>query len=229
MTLPDANTLLHELDERGYARLPGLLSVSECETLISAYSDDHRYRSVISMERYRFGRGEYKYFAYPLPDSVERLRQGLYPSLANVANIWSERLGQNANWPDRLNDLTSACHAAGQTRPTPLILKYQPGDYNCLHQDLYGEIHFPLQVILGLSAPGEDYDGGELVLVEQRPRQQSRPIVIQPALGEGIVIPVKDRPVTSKRGWSRNQMRHGVSAVQRGQRFTLGIIFHDAR
>lgn len=181
------------------------------------------------MARYGFGSGEYKYFAAPLPPVVQTLRDRLYPPLADIANNWNARLGLEMSWPSDLSGLRALCQAHGQTRPTPLILKYQAGDYNCLHQDLYGEIHFPLQVIICLSVPETDFTGGELVLVEQRPRRQSRPMVLRLNQGDAAIIPVRDRPVRSHRGWSRVQMRHGVSEVMQGERFSLGVIFHDAR
>ncbi|MAK62941.1 MAG: proline hydroxylase [Ponticaulis sp.] len=227
-TDPSSEDLLTQLDQNGFARMPGLVSAAACDELIGHYGEDDRYRSTISMQRYSFGRGEYRYFAYPLPDLVGDLRSQIYPRLAGVANVWAERAGKPADWPLDHEALLARCHEAGQARPTPLILRYGPGDYNCLHQDLYGEVHFPLQVIVGLSDPANDYEGGELVLVEQRPRMQSIPRVIVPQKGEGIVIPVRERPVEGKRGWYHTQMRHGVNEVRNGERFTLGLIFHDA-
>ncbi len=179
------------------------------------------------MDRYNFGRGEYKYFAYPLPALVDELWHLFYPALAEIANRWSRSLDAPANWPGTLDSLLARCHEAGQVRPTPLLLSYGPGDYNCLHQDLYVDIHFPLQVIIMLSNPAE-YEGGELVLVEQRPRMQSRPMVLRPDIGSAVVIPVRERPVEGKRGFYRVQMRHGVSEIRSGYRRTLGLIFHDA-
>ncbi len=180
------------------------------------------------MARHNFGRGEYKYFGYPLPDTVAGLRAAFYPHLARIANDWAQRLGDEARWPATLDRLLARCHRAGQRRPTPLLLRYRTGDYNCLHQDLYGDIQFPLQVIVQLTARGEDFDGGELVLVEQRPRMQSRPIVVDLPQGAAAIVPVRYRPVRGARGWRRTQMRHGVSAVTAGTRQTLGLIFHDA-
>ncbi len=216
------------LYEDGYACLPGIVSEDNCRRIASLYEDpEARFRSHIQMARYNFGRGEYKYFGYPLPDIVDRLRASFYPHLATIANEWAELLGSAERWPTSLQQLLEICHQANQPRPTPLLLKYTAGDYNCLHQDLYGEIHFPLQVIIQLS-PSESYEGGELVLVEQRPRMQSRPVVLRLEQGSAVVVPVRERPVRGARGWRRNQMRHGVSKVLSGNRQTLGLIFHDA-
>ena len=216
------------LNEHGYACLPNVLSQQECNQIAGLYNDQAtRFRSHISMSRYNFGRGEYKYFGYPLPSIVSQLRSGFYPHLAAIANEWEKNLNTGRRWPETLEQLIATCHQANQKRPTPLLLQYKEGDYNCLHQDLYGEIHFPLQVIIQLSER-EQYDGGELVLVEQRPRMQSRPMVLQPDQGSAVIVPVRDRPVKGMRGWRRNQIRHGVSLVTRGTRHTLGLIFHDA-
>jgi len=216
------------LYEDGYVRLPGILSEDNCKRIAGFYEDPKtRFRSHIHMARYNFGRGEYKYFSYPLPDIVARLRTAFYPHLAAIANEWAELLGLAERWPASLQQLLETCHQANQPRPTPLLLQYTEGDYNCLHQDLYGEIHFPLQVIIQLSPP-EAYEGGELVLVEQRPRMQSRPMVLRLDQGSAVVVPARDRPVRGARGWRRNQMRHGVSKVLSGTRHTLGLIFHDA-
>lgn len=181
------------------------------------------------MSRYNFGRGEYKYFAYPLPDLIGQLRTTLYENLAPIANEWEQLLGSGVDWPGDLESLIAKCHSAGQQRPTPLMLRYRQSDYNCLHQDLYGDIHFPLQVIIQLSRPGIDFDGGELILVEQRPRMQSRPIIARLQQGEAAVIPVRERPRQGTRGYHRAVMRHGVAEITRGERLTLGIIFHDAK
>ena len=222
-------TLQSEIDAEGYAVLPGLLSENECRALIEHYDDGSTgYRSVIDMARYNFGQGEYRYFDHPLPKIVSQLRSTLYPTLARIANTWEEQLGQAPTWPDDLETLLQRCHAAGQRRPTPLILRYHESDYNCLHQDLYGEIHFPLQVAILLSRPGVDFTGGELVLVEQRPRMQSRPMVVHLNQGDAAVIPVRERPREGRRGYHRVQMRHGVARINSGERLTLGIIFHDA-
>jgi hypothetical protein len=192
------------------------------------YEDDGRFRSTVVMGRHGYGQGEYRYFARPLPDLVQRLREDLYPPLAAVANAWAERLGVERRWPTDHTALAAECAAAGQGRPTPLLLRYGPGDYNRLHQDIYGELVFPLQVVTLLDAPGRDFTGGELVLSEGRARMQSRPIVVQLAQGDAVVIPVRERPVARARGWVRATMRHGVSEVRSGRRRTLGIIFHDA-
>lgn len=219
-----------ELDEAGYAIIPGLLTAAQCSELSAAYdSSATQFRSRIDMARYNFGRGEYKYFNYPLPELVEELRAALYSLLAPIANSWNERLEQGHRWPATLPSFLKECHSAGQTRPTPLLLKYTAGDYNCLHQDLYGEIYFPLQIIVQLSNPDVDFEGGELMLVEQRPRMQSRGMVINTKQGDAAIIPVRERPRQGSRGFHRVAVRHGVSSVTAGQRFTLGIIFHDAK
>jgi uncharacterized protein len=216
------------LNRDGYAVLPGLLGVEECRALAALYDDREAFRSRVVMARHGFGEGEYKYLAYPLPPVVERTRQALYPAVAPVANRWQLQLGLTATFPDGLDDYLKRCHAAGQTRPTPLILKYGPGDYNCLHQDLYGELVFPLQATVLLSRPGEDFSGGEFLLVEQRPRRQSKGEVVPLRQGDAVIFAVNHRPVVGTRGYYRVTMRHGVSRVRSGQRFTLGIIFHDA-
>jgi hypothetical protein len=218
-----------DLDARGHARIPRLLAAKECRALAALYTEDARFRSTISMERFRFGRGEYRYFARPLPRIVERLRAALYPQLARVANAWQERLGAPERFEPRLGAFLRRCHAAGQTRPTPLLLRYGAGDFNCLHQDLYGPLVFPLQVAVQLSRPGRDFTGGEFLLVEQRPRQQSRGEAVALEQGEAIVFPTRERPVAGARGSYRAALRHGVSTVHSGSRTTLGIIFHDAR
>lgn len=215
------------LDERGYALTTPLLSADECRELARQYDIDGGFRSTVVMARHGFGRGEYRYFAYPLPPIVSDLRTTLYPHLADIANIWSQRLGQQDIWPSNHAALIDRCHAFGQARPTPLLLSYREGDYNCLHQDLYGPIHFPLQAVIMLSPP-EDYSGGALTLVENRPRMQSRVEVIPLVQGQVAIFPVKDRPRQSSTGWSRSAMRHGVSTILSGRRQTLGIIFHDA-
>jgi hypothetical protein len=224
----DWHEIAAALDEQGYATTPPLLTAAECRGLAALYAREDAFRSRVIMQRHSFGRGEYKYLRYPLPPLVAALREALYPRLAPLANRWHERLGLEPRFPVTLGAYLDRCHAAGQQRPTPLILKYEAGDYNCLHQDLYGEIHFPLQAILLLDRPGIDFDGGELILVEQRPRRQSTPIVLPLPQGAFAVIPVKERPVQSLRGAARVQVRHGVSKVRRGLRRTLGLIFHDA-
>jgi hypothetical protein len=217
------------LAERGYASLGALLTTDECAALVAGYAAADAFRSRVVMAPRGYGRGEYKYFAYPLPPLVAALRTGLYPGLARVANRWAEALGRPGDYPLDHQAYLDRCHAAGQRRPTPLLLKYGEGDYNCLHQDLYGELCFPLQAVFLLSAPGADFAGGELVLTEQRPRMQSRVEVVPLAHGEGVVFAVNQRPVQGTRGVYRVTMRHGVSRLRAGQRFTLGIIFHDAR
>jgi uncharacterized protein len=217
------------LDERGYASLGTLLTPAECAALVAGYDAPNAFRSRVVMAPRGYGRGEYKYFAYPLPELVATLRTTLYPGLARVANRWAEALGRPAAYPPDHQAYLDRCHAAGQLRPTPLMLKYGEGDYNCLHQDLYGEQCFPLQAVFLLSVPGADFAGGELVLTEQRPRLQSRVEVVPISHGEGVVFAVKQRPVRGSRGVYRVTMRHGVSRLRAGHRFTLGIIFHDAR
>ncbi|MBW0117114.1 2OG-Fe(II) oxygenase [Pseudonocardia sp. KRD-169] len=216
------------LDADGVAVLPGLLTADECAGAVALFDDDARFRSTVVMARHSFGEGSYRYFADPLPPLVQHLRETLYPPLAEVANRWAERLGERA-FPSTLDALRAECADAGQTRPTPLLLRYGPGGYNCLHQDVYGDLTFPLQVAVMLSRPDEDFTGGESVFVEQRPRRQSRPVVLRPAQGDAIVFPVRHRPRLGARGWSRVQLRHGVSAVHGGSRHVLGVIFHDAR
>lgn len=217
-----------ELDEQGWAILPGLVSGAGCEALAKLYDREEGFRSRVVMARHGFGRGEYRYFSYPLPGAVEKLRTGLYPHLAGIASGWQDRLGKTAHFPDTHAEYLARCHAAGQARPTPLLLRYGPGDYNCLHQDLYGDEVFPLQVAVLLAAPGTDFTGGEFVLTEQRPRQQSRAMVVPLAKGDGVVFAVNSRPVKGSRGDYQVKMRHGVSRLLTGQRHTLGIIFHDA-
>ena len=216
------------LDAYGYAVVAELLTVSECRALASLYDDDARFRSRIVMARHGFGSGEYRYFAYPLPAAVAALRSSLYAPLANVASRWNERLGLDLRFPKQHAEFLERCRAAGQLRPTPLLLDYGPGDYNCLHQDLYGEHVFPLQATVLLSSPGADFTGGELVLTEQRPRRQSRVEVVPLARGDAVIFATAQRPVTGARGTYRVTMRHGVSRVRAGSRRTLGIIFHDA-
>jgi hypothetical protein len=223
-----AETDLAALDRDGYAVLPGLLSAAECRELAALYDNRDAFRSRVVMARHGFGEGEYKYLAYPLPPVVAELRQALYPLVAPVANRWHGQLGLKPDFPAALDRYLARCHAAGQTRPTPLILKYGPGDYNCLHQDLYGELAFPLQATVLLSRPGEDLSGGEFLLVEQRPRRQSKGEVVPLRQGDAVVFPVNHRPVAGARGYYRVTMRHGVSRLRSGRRFTLGIIFHDA-
>ena len=225
----DAARLAAALEADGHAVLPGLLSAEECRRLARTYDDQAAFRSRIVMARHGFGRGEYKYWAYPLPPLVARLRALLYPPLAAIANEWAERLGEATRYPETHAEFLDRCHRAGQTKPTPLLLKYAAGDYNCLHQDLYGEHVFPLQATVLLASPGADFAGGEFVLVETRPRMQSRAEIVSLGQGDGVVFPVRYRPVRGSRGWYRTAMRHGVSRLRYGHRMTLGIIFHDAQ
>ena len=218
-----------QLDSFGCATTGPLLTPDECASISSRYHEDGIYRSRVIMGRHGFGRGEYKYFAYPLPDTVAALRVSLYPALAGVANRWSEQLGIDQRFPADHAAYLRRCHAAGQGKPTPLLLQYHEGDYNCLHQDVYGDLVFPLQVAFLLSRPGEDFTGGEFVLTEQRPRMQSRAEVVPLGQGEGVIFPVHHRPVQGTRGVYRVNMRHGVSRLRSGTRYTLGIIFHDAK
>jgi hypothetical protein len=217
-----------DLHADGAAVIEHLLAPDECETAAGLYDDDARFRSRVVMARHGFGRGEYKYFGHPLPDPVALLRETLYPQLVPIANRWKDALGIATRYPDNHAGFIADCHAAGQRRPTPLLLRYGPGDYNCLHQDLYGDVVFPLQVVTLLSAPGRDFEGGEFVLTEQRPRMQSRPMVLPLAQGDAAVIAVSHRPVQGARGPYRVNLRHGVSPVRSGRRHTLGIVFHDA-
>ena len=217
-----------ELDETGWALLPGLLAEADCDRIAALYDREDTFRSRVVMARHGFGRGEYRYFSYPLPGRIEKLRTVLYPHLATIANDWQVKSGNTARFPDAHADYIARCHKAGQTRPTPLLLRYGPGDYNCLHQDLYGEEVFPLQAAILLSEPGTDFTGGEFVLTEQRPRMQSRVMVVPLKKGDGVCFAVNNRPVKGTRGIYQVKMRHGVSKLHTGQRFTLGIIFHDA-
>jgi uncharacterized protein len=218
-----------ELDAHGCALTGGVLTVAECRALAASYRSDALFRSRVIMARHGFGRGEYKYFADPLPPHVAALREALYPPLAAIANRWNVALDVERQFPAAHSAFLGECHAAGQVKPTPLLLAYGEGDYNCLHQDVYGEHVFPLQVAFLLSRPGEDFTGGELVLTEQRPRMQSRAEVVPLEQGCGVIFPVRERPVKGTRGVYRVNMRHGVSRLRSGQRHTLGIIFHDAK
>ncbi|MET3447503.1 2OG-Fe(II) oxygenase [Ralstonia sp. 1138] len=216
------------LNDVGSAVLPSLLDHDACDVLTALYPQDRLYRSRVVMERHGFGRGEYQYFAYPLPDLIAQLRTSLYPPLATIANRWNQAMDIDVRYPAKHADFLRRCHEAGQLRPTPLILRYGPSDYNCLHQDLYGEHVFPLQVAILLSEPGVDFSGGEFVMTEQRPRMQSRPEVVPLRKGDAVVFAVHHRPVQGTRGTYRVNMRHGVSRLRSGQRHTVGIIFHDA-
>ena len=212
----------------GYAIIPSALSPQECAVLAETYDDDERFRSRVVMARHNFGRGEYKYFAYPLPEMIAGFRSALYPRLVGIANRWNEAMRIGVRYPEGHAAFIKRCHRAGQTKPTPLLLKYGADDYNCLHQDLYGEHVFPLQAAFLLSAPGRDFTGGEFILTEQRPRMQSRAEVMPLDQGDGVIFPVRHRPVQGTRGSYRVTMRHGVSRIRSGHRHTLGIIFHDA-
>ncbi|MGE8666490.1 MAG: 2OG-Fe(II) oxygenase [Achromobacter mucicolens] len=236
MTLTPADALLAQqdwtravadLDAHGNAILPALLTPAQCNVLSNAYDQDDRYRSRVVMARHGFGRGEYKYFRYPLPGPIARLRGALYARLAPIANRWNRQMGIHVQYPADHAGFLARCHAAGQRRPTPLILRYGPGDYNCLHQDLYGEHVFPLQVALLLSAPGVDFTGGEFVMTETSSREQ-RADVLPLQQGDALIFTVNQRPVAGVRGWRKAAMRHGVSELRSGRRHTLGIIFHDA-
>lgn len=220
--------LAAELDAIGSAVLPALLTPDECRELAHGYADEALYRSRVVMARHAFGRGEYQYFRYPLPPLVQALRASIYPRLVPVANRWVRALGSDVAYPEEHAAFLARCHAAGQVRPTPLLLRYEAGDYNCLHQDVYGAQVFPLQVAVLLSQPGRDFTGGEFVLTEQRPRRQSRPEVVPLQQGDAVVFAVNERPVAGTRGTYRARLRHGVSRVRSGNRQVLGIIFHDA-
>jgi hypothetical protein len=217
-----------DLDRYGCGLIGPLLTPAEAAGLAALYADDSRFRATIDMGRHRFGEGEYRYFAEPFPPAVTGLKQALYPRLLPIARDWWARLGRPAPWPDSPDEWLAMCHAAGQVRPTPLLLRYGAGGWNALHRDLYGELVFPLQVVINLSAPGADHTGGEFLVYEQRPRAQSRATATLIPHGHGLVFTTRDRPVRSARGWSAAPVRHGVSVVRSGQRFTLGLVFHDA-
>jgi len=225
----DLDAIGANLDAHGVACIPNLLSPGECASIAAMYDEEGSFRSHVVMARHGFGRGEYKYFSYPLPPCVASLRARLYPPLAAVANRWNDALGVEARFPAEHAAFIEVCHAAGQTRPTPLLLTYEQDDFNCLHQDVYGPLIFPLQVAVLLSSPQEDFTGGEFTLVEQRPRMQSRVEVVPLGRGDAVVFPVHHRPVRGARGVYRVNLRHGVSRIRSGRRRTLGIIFHDAR
>ena len=225
----DGASVAQELDARGWTRLPRLMTRDQCRQVSGLYARDAGFRSRVIMSRHGFGRGEYQYFAYPLPDLIQTLRTSLYPHLAPIANAWHERMGLDARFPATHAEYIERCHRAGQTRPTPLLLQYGAGDYNCLHQDLYGEHVFPLQMTVLLSNPAEDFEGGEFVLTEQRPRMQSRVEVVPLSQGDAVVFAVNSRPVQGSRGDYRVHLRHGVSVMRKGRRHALGIIFHDAK
>lgn len=227
VTEADWTELRDDLDQRGFARIDHLLDAAVCRELARLYDERERFRSRVVMRRHGFGEGEYKYFAYPLPEPVQALRQTVYPELVPLADRWAERMGLAERFPPSHEEYLGRCRAAGQSRPTPLMLTYGPGDYNRLHQDLYGELHFPVQLVVMLSAPG-DYDGGAFVLAETRPRMQTRAEAVSLGQGDALLFAVNRRPVPSARGFTRVTMRHGVSTVTRGRRTTLGVIFHDA-
>jgi hypothetical protein len=224
----DWKRIAADLDARGWALTGPLLSPAQCADLTALYDQPGLFRSKVVMARHGFGKGEYQYFAYPLPEPIQALRTSLYPPLAWVANRWAARLGEERRFPEALDGMLERCREAGQVRPTPLMLTYGPGDYNCLHQDLYGDHVFPLQAAFLLDAPGRDFEGGEFVLVEQRPRQQSAPQVVPLTQGEGVIFAVRERPAEGTRGVHRRVLRHGVSEIRAGRRRTLGVIFHDA-
>jgi hypothetical protein len=221
-------TIRADLDSLGCAVTGPLLTADEAAGIAALYGDDSRFRSTIDMSRYRFGEGEYRYFTEPFPDVVVELKQALYPKLLPVARDWWTKLGRETPWPDSLDEWLAMCHAAGQTKSTPILLKYGPGDWNALHRDLYGDLVFPLQVVINLNRPGDDHTGGEFLLYEQRPRAQSRGTATLIPHGHGLVFTTRDRPVASARGWSAAPVRHGVSVVRSGQRLTLALVFHDA-
>lgn len=224
----DWSVVARQMDDDGFARLPALLTPEACAGLRRLFDEERRFRSRIDMARYRFGEGVYKYFDYPLPDVVQELREALYPRLAEIANHWAERLGDANRFPPELGAFLERCHGTGQERATPLMLSYEAGGYNTMHQDVYGDLTFPLQAVFGLSRPGEDYTGGELILLEQRPRAQSRATALVVQQGEGVVFTTRHKPVAGSRGHYRATLRHGVSRVESGRRMTLGVIFHDA-
>jgi uncharacterized protein len=225
----DWERLSREVDAQGSAVMENFLTPAECRYLASLYSNDDAFRSRVVLAQHGFGRGEYKYFKYPLPDLIEGLRKAVYPRLVPIADRWNEAMGIDVRYPKKHEDFIKRCHQAGQVRPTPLLLQYGPGDYNCLHQDIYGEHVFPLQLAILLSEPGKDFTGGEFVMTEQRPRMQSRPVVVPLHQGDGVVFAVHHRPVQGARGNYRVHLRHGVSLIRSGHRHTAGIIFHDAR
>jgi uncharacterized protein len=224
----DWTALTEELESVGCALTPRVLTEEQCTEIAGLYDEVGRFRSTVDMQRHRFGSGQYRYFDYPLPEVVAKLRDWFYPHLLPIARDWAKRLCQPAPWPDTLAEWLDQCHRAGQTKPTPILLRYQAGDWNALHRDLYGDLVFPLQVVIGLDRPGVDHEGGEFLLVEQRPRAQSRGTVTSLPQGHGLIFTTRDRPVRSTRGWSAAPVRHGVSTVRSGIRHTLGLVFHDA-
>jgi hypothetical protein len=224
----DWSGLADQMNEVGCALTPPILTADECSAIADLYDDLRLFRSTVDMARFRFGEGQYRYFARPYPPLVAELREAFYPRLLPIARDWAAKLGQPAPWPDRLDDWLAMCHEAGQVKSTPILLRYRGGDWNALHRDLYGDLVFPMQVVIGLDEPGTGYTGGEFLLVEQRPRAQSRGTVTMLPRGHGLVFTTRDRPVRSARGWSAAPVRHGVSTVKSGLRHTLGIVLHDA-
>lgn len=224
----DWSAIAAGLDEFGCALTPRLITHTDATALMRLYDHDEAFRSTVQMGRHRFGEGEYRYFSRPFPEVIAELRHALYPHLVPIARDWYAKLGRPAPWPDDFDEWIAMCHAAGQTKPTPLILKYGEGDWNALHRDLYGDLVFPLQVVINLTDPAADYSGGEFLLVEQRPRAQSRGTSVILPFGAGLVFTTRDRPVASARGWSASPVRHGVSVLRSGRRYTLGLLFHDA-
>jgi hypothetical protein len=229
-TITNANwgAITAQMEDKGYAIIPNVLTAAQCNSFIGQYASEALYRKTIVMERYQYGLGEYKYFNYPLPALIQQLREMVYPNLAPIANSWMEKLGKATRFPSTLAQQLELCHANNQLKPTPLILKYETGGFNALHQDLYGDIFFPLQTVLFLDGPGEDYEGGEFILIEQKPRAQSKAIVLKPGKGDMLIFTTNYRPVKGKAGYHRVNMKHGVSEVTAGTRHTLGVIFHDA-
>lgn len=225
----DWECIQNELDEQGFAKLPTILTKEECESFMEMYGEEELYRTTINMTRYRFGNGEYKYFSYPFPDIIQHLRESFYSELAKTANRWLGYLKKTERYPQHLQDFLNTCEEFNQTRPTPLLLKYEAGGFNCLHQDLYGDLFFPFQVVFVLNQRDQDYCGGESLLVEQIPRAQSRGHVITLEQGSALIFPTNHRPVLGKKGYYKNTIRHGVSTVTSGERYGLGIIFHDSQ
>ncbi|WP_327713853.1 2OG-Fe(II) oxygenase (plasmid) [Streptomyces sp. NBC_00464] len=224
----DWQALTDEADEHGSALTGPLLTAEQCREIAGLYDDDQNFRSTIDMARYRFGSGQYRYFTHDLPGPVRELREAFYPRLLRIARGWMAKLGRPAPWPETLEEWIAMCHEAGQAKSAQILLRYGPGDWNALHRDVFGEMVFPLQVVIGLDAPGVDFTGGEFLMTEQRPRAQSRGSSVTLPQGHGLVFTTRDRPVASKRGWSAGPMRHGVSTVRSGRRRTLGLVFHDA-
>jgi len=220
--------IAEEMHEKGYAIIPRFLNQAQCQELKSTYDEPGIFRKTVVMERYRFGLGEYKYYDYPLPATIQKIRESLYPKLASIANYWMKSLKIDTQFPDSLENLHALCRAHGQLKPTPLILKYGKGGYNTLHQDLYGELYFPIQLVLFLNEPDEDFTGGEFILMEQTPRAQSKAVVLNPKKGDLLAFTTNFRPVKGSKGYYRANMKHGVSEVRDGERYTVGIIFHDA-